>query len=479
MLKTAGITASRLLLGDMATTLFQSAGEVGNMSGDYVRAGVLVAVVLAAAVFAGVTTAATDGSIAASPNNPNTTATHTASVVVDGNAVGGSWTSFQVEYQATDVSNVGQNDVVKIGINRDNDAPDDTIDVDVSDDLSSAGADNNGHTLDVGLGGNYGLQQNDELVVVYENAQNPSAGDYDVTLHVNYQSADETDTATLSISSDTTTTQTATATATQTATATATSTQTATATPMATTTDSSGSDTTTTDSSDGGTAGGGDTATTTSDGSDGGDGTSDIVSWASVNADPAEPSTNATHTTIATVDNETAGDSWNGLVVDYSGTGTNVSGVGQNDVVKIGIDRGGDASNDTVDVNVSDDLSSVDASNDGETLTVGLGGNYDLQYGDEVVVVYEDVQNPSEGIYQVPLDVNHQSSGGTGTAPLVLLTDDQTTETATPNTETVTETSKSPDSPTTTAESTPSTSPGFGTIAAIVALAAAALLARR
>ncbi|MCD2198301.1 PGF-CTERM sorting domain-containing protein [Halobacterium sp. KA-4] len=434
------------------------------MSGDYVRAEVLVAVVLVAAVFAGVTTAATGGSIAASPNDPNTTATHTASVVVDGNAVGGSWTSFQVEYQATDVSNVGQNDVVKIGIDRDNDAPGDTIDVDVSDDLSSAGADNNGHTLDVGLGGNYGLQQNDELVVVYENAQNPRAGDYDVALHVNYQSADETDTATLSISADTTTTQTATATATatQTATATATSTQTATATPTATTTDFGGSDT-----------------TTTSDGSDGGDDTSDIVSWASVNADPAEPSMNATHTTIATVDNETARDSWNGLVVNYSGTGTNVSGVGQGDVVKIGIDRGGDAGNDTVDVNVSDDLSSVDASNDGETLTVGLGGNYDLQYGDEVVVVYENVQNPSEGIYQVPLDVNHQSSGGTGTASLVLLTNDQTTETATPNTETVTETSESPTSPTTTAESTPSTSPGFGTIAAVVALAAAALLARR
>ncbi len=176
MLKSAEIAAIRLLHGSMATTLFQSAGHAGDMPGDYVRAGVLVAVIVSAAAFAGVTTAASSASITASPDSPGETATHTASVVVDGSAVGGSWTSFQVEYQATDVSNVGQNDVTKIGIDRDDDAPGDTIDVDVSDDLSSTGADNNGHTLDVGLGGNYGLQENDELVVVYENAQNPDAG---------------------------------------------------------------------------------------------------------------------------------------------------------------------------------------------------------------------------------------------------------------------------------------------------------------
>lgn len=453
----------------MATSLFQSAGDVENMSGDYVRAGVLVAVVVTAAAFAGLTTAATSGSIEASPNDAGATATHTVTATVDSDEGGSSWNGLAVHYEATDVSNVGQNDLVEIRIERGNSSES----IDVSDDVSSVGSENNGQTLNIGLGGVYDLYEGDQIVATYDGAQNPDAGDYGVGIRINPQSSSAEASATLSISSDTTATQTATATAT--------------ATPTATTTDSGGSDTTAIDSNDGDTSGGSDTTTSTSggsdttattatsDSSDEDNGTSDIVSWASVDAEPAEPNANATHTVIATVDNETAGDSWNGLAVDYSGTGTNVDEVGQGDVVKIGIDRGGDAGNDTIDVNVSDDLSSVDASNDGQTLTVGLGGNYDLQYGDEVVVVYEDVQNPSEGIYQVPLDVNHQSSGGTGTAPFVLLTDDETTETATPNTETSTPT----DVPTTTAESTPSTSPGFGTVAAVVALAAAALLARR
>lgn len=136
----------------------------------------------------------------------------------------------------------------------------------------------------------------------------------------------------------------------------------------------------------------------------------------SVTADPAEPTVKSTHTVTATVGEGSAGSSWTGLRVDYNET--DVSNVGQEDIKTIGIDRGDDASGATVDVDVSNDLSSVDALEDGTTLVVGLGGNYNLEKGDEVVVVYEDVQNPTAGTYQVGLDVNHQSSGGTTTATL-------------------------------------------------------------
>jgi PGF-CTERM protein len=183
---------------------------------------------------------------------------------------------------------------------------------------------------------------------------------------------------------------------------------------------------------------------------------------------------------------ETAGDSWNGLLVNYSETGTDVSNVGQNDVERMGIDRGDDSPGATVDVNVSDDLSSVSGSENGTVLTVGLGGNYDLQEGDEVVVVYGDAQNPPEAVYDVPVDVNPQSTGGTAVAEMpVLGSIDFTTTETTPNTDTTSETTAGGTTPTDTA--TPTTesaqtaeSPGFGTAMALLALVgAAALLARR
>lgn len=151
----------------------------------------------------------------------------------------------------------------------------------------------------------------------------------------------------------------------------------------------------------------------------------------SIDASPDDPGATATHTVTTTVGDASAG-SWTGFAVNYQGTGADVSGVSTDDVVTVGIDRDDDASGSTVDVNVSDDLSSVSSSNNGATLTVGFGGSYSLDAGDEVVVVYENVQNPGDAdSYDVGLDINYQSSGGETTATLTI-SDAQRTATATP-----------------------------------------------
>jgi len=420
------------------------------MSGQNLRAGALAAVVVTAAVFAGVTTAASSGSIAASPNSPGETAEHTATVTVDGDAAGGSWNGFKVSYVASDASNVGQSDVVTIGIDEGDDSQGDAIDVNASDDLDSVGASNNGETLSFDLGGSYDLQQSDELVVVYENVQNPDAGDYDVNLDVNPQSSGGETSATLSITSDTTTTTTTTTTQTSTTTTTTSTTE---------------------DDSDDATFGSG-------------SGVSLVRgSQPYVGASPDTANETATHAAMAVVDAELGDSSWTGLEVNYSGTGTDVSNVGQGDVVKVGVDRGDDGANTTVDRTYAASLGEVSGSNDGATLTFGFDGDYELQEGDQVVVVYEDVQNPDAGDYSVGIDVNPQTDGGAVTAPLDVTEETTTTATATAEptaTETAEPTPTQTDAPATTANSTPSESPGFGTVAAVVALAAAAaLLVRR
>lgn len=463
------------------------------MPRDYLRAGVLVAVVVSAAVFAGTTVAASEPSISAADDSPDATTEHTTTVVVDGNAAGGSWNGFQIDYEATDVSNVGTDDIQTIGIDNGNDASGTTIDEDVSNDLSSAGADNDGQTLDIGLDGSSNIQSGDELVVVFADAQNPgSSGDYSVTLHVNQGSADETATTTLSIGSTTTTTATPdpTTTSEPTATQTIESTTTEPATTEATqsTTESDNHETTRetpTQTTHASTT----TQTTSNDGGNGGGnwgGSSDAVSatQASIAVDPAEPNATATHVVSATV--QTVGsDLWNTLKINYNGTGTDVSNVDQNDIKKIGIDRSNDDLNTTIDASVANDLSEVSGSNDGTTLTIGLDGLFFLHAGDEVVVVYEDVQNPPTGQYSIPVDINHQSSGTPATASMALQQSSTTDPATTAPTETPTETTESPittdaDSSTATPQSTSVESPGFSTIAAVVALAAAAaLLVRR
>ncbi|MCT9095843.1 hypothetical protein [Haloarchaeobius sp. HME9146] len=142
---------------------------------------------------------------------------------------------------------------------------------------------------------------------------------------------------------------------------------------------------------------------------------------ATIEADPDTPDAVSTHKVTVTVDGDATGSSWNSLVVDYSETDADISDVGQDDLVTAGIDRGDDADGATVDTDATADVSSVDSSNDGKTLTVGLGGNYSLQAGDELVVTVGDVSNPGEaGNAPVGVTVNAQSAAETATATLTI-----------------------------------------------------------
>jgi len=151
----------------------------------------------------------------------------------------------------------------------------------------------------------------------------------------------------------------------------------------------------------------------------------------SITASPTSPGETSTHTATLTTGNDSTG-SLNGFQVDYSDAGADMSDVGAEDVVAVGIDEDDDSDGKTVDQNVSDDLGSVSQSNNGETLTFDFGGSYSLDAGDEVVVVYENATNPDAGDYEITLDINPQSSGGEGSATLTVGDNDRDgTETAT------------------------------------------------
>ncbi|MFB6169992.1 MAG: hypothetical protein ABEJ06_02490 [Haloarculaceae archaeon] len=225
---------------------------------------------------------------------------------------------------------------------------------------------------------------------------------------------------------------------------------------------------------------------------------------ATISADPATPDSTSTHTATEVLGNQTTG-SWNGFKVGY--TDADVSGVQQADIEKIGIDRGNDDGGTTIDVNVSDDVSSVSASNNGETMKVTLGGSYALDAGDQLVVVYGDVQNPGQtGEYDVSVDANPQSSGGEAMASLSISDSTQTTtqtttdstqttadttQTTADTTQTTAQTSETTTTRTTTAASaggddgsggetsTNGSGPGFDLVVGTIAILGAALVALR
>lgn len=141
-----------------------------------------------------------------------------------------------------------------------------------------------------------------------------------------------------------------------------------------------------------------------------------------ISMDPSTKGKNSTHTLTADVSDHD-GDSLNSVSVNYGSTDADISNVGTGDVIKVGIDEGGDDPGDVTDVNVSGDLNSASASNNGHTITFGFGGSHTLSAGDEIVIVYEDVQNPSvQSAADVSVDINPQSAGDELTASL--FTDD-------------------------------------------------------
>lgn len=166
---------------------------------SYTRTLFLVVVVVAGA-FAGGAVAASDGSVEAEPSTPGETAQHVVTVTV-GDDSAGSLTGLEVDYSGSgiDLSNVSQADVVKIGIDRDDDADGRETDQNANDDFESVSASNDGETLTIDTGGSYSIESGDEVVVVIDGVTNPPAGEYDVTLDVNPQSSGGETTATLTI----------------------------------------------------------------------------------------------------------------------------------------------------------------------------------------------------------------------------------------------------------------------------------------
>lgn len=206
----------------------------------------------------------------------------------------------------------------------------------------------------------------------------------------------------------------------------------------------------------------------------------------SLTASPATASETSTHTATLTAGNDSTG-SLNGFQVDYSDAGVDVSNVGVENVRTVGIDEDDDSQGATIDQNVSDDLESASESNNGETVTFQFGGSYSLDAGDEVVVVFENVQNGAAGEYEIALDINPQSSGGEGTATLTLDGDssagDSTEESADDSTEEPTDDSDDEQAVEDTeggdSESTSTDGPGFGVALTVLALLGAAFVATR
>lgn len=201
------------------------------------------------------------------------------------------------------------------------------------------------------------------------------------------------------------------------------------------------------------------------------------ASNASISASPATAGETATHTVTLTVGSEATG-SLNGFQIDYSGSGTDISNVGVENVATVGIDRGDDSDGSTIDEDVSDDMESAQGSNNGETLTLQFGGSYDLSEGDEIVVVVESVQNGEPGDHTVGLDINPQSSGGAAETTLSLSDSSSSSD----------DTSTDADSGDNEMESTDGdgsgddsnvSAPGFGAALTVLALLGAAFVAVR
>lgn len=166
---------------------------------------VLVALTVVGAGAIGAATAASNGSLSASPASPGEMSTHTATVTV-GDSATGSLNGFALDYTTADAtfdaSDVGVEDVTTVGIDRGDDSSGTATDVDVSDDLSGVTVSNNGGTLTVQFGGSYSLNAGDEVVVVVESVENAdAAGEYTVNLDVNPQSSGGETTADLTLGS--------------------------------------------------------------------------------------------------------------------------------------------------------------------------------------------------------------------------------------------------------------------------------------
>jgi surface glycoprotein (TIGR04207 family) len=152
--------------------------------------------------FSGGVAATANSSITATPSAANAAATHVVTGEVESDDDSSSLSNIEVDYSVgsnpTDVSDVGQADIKRVGIDSDNDG---TIETSVKDDLSSVSASNNGETLEVGFGGSYSLSQGEDVILSYDDVTNPAQGSYSVDVAINTGSTDSPTTSTLTIDS--------------------------------------------------------------------------------------------------------------------------------------------------------------------------------------------------------------------------------------------------------------------------------------
>lgn len=97
---------------------------------------------------------------------------------------GDSLNSVAVDYLADSAttSEVSQADIRTVGIDDDGDGE---IDTNVSSDLSSVQSRETGSLLYIGFGGNYGLTNGDQVVVVCDDIENPRSGVYPASVYLN------------------------------------------------------------------------------------------------------------------------------------------------------------------------------------------------------------------------------------------------------------------------------------------------------
>jgi hypothetical protein len=112
------------------------------------------------------------------------------------------------------------------------------------------------------------------------------------------------------------------------------------------------------------------------------------------------------HNTSVGVDDSSSsetGNSLNKYVVNYdNSSGVNLSDVGIDDIVAVGIDSDSDG---VIENSTADDLDSVTISDSGTKLTAEFGGSYSPEGSDRIVMRYTDVRNPDEGTYTVGIDI--------------------------------------------------------------------------
>ena len=139
---------------------------------------------------------ASEAHVRVTPSSPNATATYEVGIPVDRNVT---VTSVQLTYEGdANVSAVDAEDVVRFGVDRDNDGSGYGVDVDATDAVTNVSANN--QTLVINTTGDLNLTAGDELIVAYEDVTNPpKAKDYALRVDVNPGKSGVTGSATFAL----------------------------------------------------------------------------------------------------------------------------------------------------------------------------------------------------------------------------------------------------------------------------------------